>query len=51
MKGLAVYATGRKPDVEGMREIAAMMKAAEANGYPLRDMVKAMVKSKMFLEE
>jgi hypothetical protein len=51
LRNLAVYATGRKPDVQGMREIDAIMKAAAPEGYRLRDLVKATVKSKAFLEE
>jgi hypothetical protein len=51
MKNLMIYASGRKPDVEDTKEIAAIMKVAESKGYPLRDLLKAVVKSKAFLEE
>ena len=51
MSSLMVYATGRKPDVEDTKEIATIMAATEAKGYPLRDVLKAVVRSKAFLEE
>jgi len=51
MKNLMLYATGRKPDVEDTKEIAAIMKATEPKGYPMRDLLKAVVKSKAFLEQ
>ena len=51
MKNLMIYTTGRKPDVEASKEIAAIMEANEAKGYPLRDMLKAVMRSKAFLEE
>jgi Protein of unknown function (DUF1592)/Protein of unknown function (DUF1588)/Protein of unknown function (DUF1585)/Protein of unknown function (DUF1595)/Protein of unknown function (DUF1587)/Planctomycete cytochrome C len=50
MRNWTIYATGRQPDVADMAEIRAVMKANEAAGYPLRDMLKALLRSKLFLE-
>ncbi|MBY0528350.1 MAG: DUF1592 domain-containing protein [Gemmataceae bacterium] len=50
MKNLMVYATGRKPDVDDLREVADMMKEREAKGYPLRDLLRAVVRSRAFLD-
>lgn len=50
LKNLIIYATGRLPDVHDLAEIRAIMKQHEAKGYPLRDLVKAVVRSKSFLE-
>jgi len=51
MKNLMVYATGRKPDVADRKEIARIMKEREAKGYPLRDLLKAVVRSRAFRGE
>ena len=50
MKNLMLFAAGRKPDVEDMAEIRAAIKERAANRYPLADMLKAVVKSKAFLD-
>ena len=50
MKNLVVYGTGRLPDVHDLAEIKSIMKEHAASGYPLRDMVKALVRSKSFLQ-
>jgi len=50
MKNLLVYATGREADVDGLAEIRATMKAKSQGGYRLRDLVKATVRSRAFLE-
>jgi len=50
MKNLMLYATGRKPDVEDMAEIKAALKKHAADRYPLRDMIKSIVRSKAFLD-
>ena len=50
VKNLFVYGTGRKPDVDDMKEIACIMKASAGREYPLRDLLKAVVRSRAFLD-
>jgi hypothetical protein len=50
LKNLMIYATGRKPDVDDMAEIRAIMKDVESKGYPLGDLLKAVVRSQAFLD-
>jgi hypothetical protein len=50
LKKLVLYGTGRTPDVDDLQDIAAIMQANEARGYPLRDLLKAVVRSRAFLE-
>lgn len=50
MKNLVIYSTGRLPDVHDLKEIRAIMKEHEVKGFPLRDMLKGLVRSKAFLE-
>jgi len=50
LKNLFVYATGRKPDVDDIAEINAIIRKAGSDGYPLRDLVKSVVRSRAFLE-
>ena len=49
MKNLVIYGTGRKPDVSDMAEIRAVMKKLAPKGYPMRDLLKGVVRSKSFL--
>lgn len=49
LKNLMLYATGRVPDVDDLAEIRAIMKQQATNGYRLRDLLKALVKSQSFL--
>jgi hypothetical protein len=49
LKNLMVYATGRKPGIDEMEEIKAIMQAHRPQGYPLRDLIKAVVRSPAFL--
>lgn len=49
LKNLLIYATGRKPDIDGMKLIRTIMNAHEPKGYPLRDLLKAVVRSRAFL--
>lgn len=51
LKHLMLYATGRKPDVADRKEIAAILKEHEAKGHPLRDLIKAVVRSRAFRGE
>jgi hypothetical protein len=50
LKNFMLYATGRKADVDAMTEIANIMKDEETKGFPMREMLKGVVKSKSFLE-
>ena len=50
LKNLFVYATGLKPDVEDMAQLNEIIRRAEDGGYPMRDLVKSVVKSRAFLE-
>ena len=49
LKNLTLYGTGRKPDVAALTEIRAIQDQLRGKGYPLRDVVKAMVRSEAFL--
>ncbi|HXG12571.1 MAG TPA: DUF1592 domain-containing protein [Gemmataceae bacterium] len=49
MKRLIVYATGRKPDVADMKTLTAIMEEYQTKGYPLRDLLKAVIRSRIFL--
>ncbi len=51
LKNLFVYATGRLPGIDDANEIAAVMGASRAKGYPVRDLLKAVVRSRAFLEQ
>lgn len=50
LKFLFLYATGEKPDIEGLAEIRAMLDEHRRRDYPLRELLQAVVKSKSFLE-
>lgn len=50
LKNFMLYATGRRPDVADMAELRAIMKQLEPRGYPVRDLVKAVVRSRAFLD-
>lgn len=50
MKNLMLYGTGSKPDVAAMAEIQSVLTEQEAGEYPLRDLVKAIVRSRAFLQ-
>jgi len=50
LKRLMLYGTGRKPGVAEMAEIRQIMAKLKPKGYPLRDVVKAVVCSESFLE-
>jgi len=50
MKNLMIYATGRKPDVDDMAEIHAIINEQQASGYPLGALLKAVIKSEAFLD-
>lgn len=48
-KNLLIYATGRRPDVADLAEIETVMKGLAPKGYPLRDLLKALLRSPAFL--
>ncbi|MDX1565170.1 MAG: DUF1585 domain-containing protein, partial [Phycisphaeraceae bacterium] len=50
LKNLVLYGTGRKPDVEDLRQIRSILAQHAGTGYRLRDTFKALVRSKIFLE-
>ncbi|HIA55484.1 MAG TPA: DUF1588 domain-containing protein, partial [Candidatus Melainabacteria bacterium] len=50
MKNFIIYATGRRPDVVDMAEIQAIMKKQLPREYPLRDLLKSIVRSRAFGE-
>jgi Protein of unknown function (DUF1592)/Protein of unknown function (DUF1588)/Protein of unknown function (DUF1595)/Protein of unknown function (DUF1587)/Protein of unknown function (DUF1585)/Planctomycete cytochrome C len=50
MKDLVIYAAGRLPDVHDLVEIRAIMKEQAGKGYPMRDLLAALVRSRVFLE-
>ena len=50
MKNFFVYGTGRVPGIDDRAEIAAIMDEYREKGYPLRDLLKAVARSRAFLE-
>jgi hypothetical protein len=50
MKNLLLYATGREADVESLVELCAILKPQSPGGYRQRDLIKATVRSRAFLE-
>jgi hypothetical protein len=49
LKNLLIYATGRRPDVADLAEIKAILKEQAPRGYPMRDLLKSVVRSRAFL--
>ncbi len=49
LKNLVVYGAGRRPDVADLAEIRAILREQAPRGYPLRDLLKAVVRSRAFL--
>ena len=50
MKNLMLFATGRKPDIDDMAEIDAIMEKQADKGYPMQDMLLSVFQTKAFLE-
>jgi hypothetical protein len=50
MKNFMIYATGRLPGIDDRMEIVSIMKEHRTKEYPLRDLLKAVVRSEAFLE-
>ncbi|MCE9566512.1 MAG: DUF1592 domain-containing protein [Planctomycetes bacterium] len=51
LKNWFVYATGRLPGIDDLGEISEIMTTNRAKNYPLRDLLKSVVKSRAFLEQ
>ena len=51
MKNFMIYGTGRLPGIDDRAEMTAIMKEFRAKDYPLRDLLKAVVRSQAFLEQ
>jgi hypothetical protein len=49
MKNLLIYSTGRRPDVADLTEVRTILKEQAPKGFPLRDLLKALVRSNAFL--
>lgn len=49
LKNFTLYGTGRKPDVAALAEIGTIQNRLRGRRYPLRDVVKAVVRSDAFL--
>ena len=50
LKNLLLYGTGSTPDVGAVAEVEAILARHEGGGYPLRDLLKAVVRSRAFLD-
>jgi hypothetical protein len=50
MKNFVLYGTGRKPEIDDLIQIKLIMAAEAKNGYRMRDSLKALIRSKVFLE-
>ncbi len=49
LRNLIVYSAGRKPNVRDVAEMKAIMKSLEGRDYPLQDVLKALITSRVFL--
>lgn len=50
VRKLVLYGTGRQPDVDDLAVIRTIMTQQAANGYPLKDVLKELIRSRIFLE-
>lgn len=48
LKNFWVYGTGRVPGIDDLAEIQGIMTELKPNGYPLRDLLKAVARSRAF---
>ena len=48
-KNFTLYGTGRKPYIKEMKEISKQMSILKKNGFPMKDVLKAVITSKSFL--
>ncbi len=51
LKNLLLYGAGRKADVDDLAEIQAIVQQHQKRGYPVRDLVHSLVKSRAFLQK
>lgn len=51
LKNFTVYAAGRKPHVADMATIRSILDEQRKKGYPMREVMKAFVRSRVLLEE
>jgi hypothetical protein len=51
LKNLFLYASGRRPDAADRREVRGILEDLRPRGYPLKDLLKAVVRSRAFLGE
>ncbi len=51
LKNVFLYSTGRKPEIADLAEIRQIMATHQPRGYPLRELLQAMVRSQAFLEQ
>ncbi|MGE3808628.1 MAG: DUF1592 domain-containing protein, partial [Gemmataceae bacterium] len=49
LKNLVIYGAGRLPDVHDLAELKRIMKEQQPAGYPMRELLKALVRSPIFL--
>ena len=50
MKKLTLYGTGRQANVLDLEAIGDIMNEQSKKGYPMRDLLKGLVRSRIFLE-
>ncbi|QDU92483.1 DUF1592 domain-containing protein [Lignipirellula cremea] len=50
LKKLTLYGTGRKANILDLATLRDIMQAEAGNDYPLRDLLKALIRSRVFLE-
>ena len=49
LKNLVIYGTGRRPDVQDMKEIGRLLDAAEKHDFASLDLLKSFIRSPIFL--
>jgi hypothetical protein len=50
LKNLVLYGTGRRADIDDLTEIQRIMSELQPRGYPMRELVQALVRSPIFLK-
>jgi hypothetical protein len=50
MKNFVLYGTGRKPEIDDLIQIKSIMAKHAKDGYRMRDSLKALIRSRVFLE-
>jgi hypothetical protein len=50
LKNLVIYGCGRQPDIQDLAEVRTILAQHEPQGYPLKDLLKALVRSRAIID-